>query len=373
MGLALVLALLVTTQAAQAIRTEAKQAIVVDAETGTVLYEKNARQQMAPSSMTKVMTAYIMFNALRAGQVTLDTEYTVSQKARRRGGSTMWLELGQRVSVEDLLLGLIVVSGNDAAITLAEGFAGSEAEFARIMNATARAIGMQDSNFLNASGWPDEGHLSTSWDLAILGQRLISDHPDFYSYFGRKSYKFNDIIQQNRNPVLGNEILGVDGIKTGATDAGGYGVMISAVREDRRVIIVLNGTSSKSEREQESERLTDWALRAYGNYSLFRAGQIIEHAPVWLGKEDSVPLVAKYGLRMTLPRHTYENLRAQVTYRAPLPAPVIEGDEIGTLILSGPGIDPEEIPVVAGATVESVGRLERVSTGIRYIVFGLSD
>lgn len=375
---ALALGLLVTllaifSTAAHAITTEAKQAIVVDAETGTVLYEKNARQQMAPSSMTKVMTAYVLFNALRAGQVTLDTEFVVSEKARRRGGSTMWLEQGQRVSVEELLIGLIVVSGNDAAIVLAEGFAGTEAEFAKIMNATAVAIGMLDSNFVNASGWPDEGHLSTAWDLALLGQRIISDHPDFYTYFARKSYRFNDIIQYNRNPILGDELLGVDGIKTGHTQAGGYGVMISAVREGRRVIIVLNGTTSKDTRKNEAEALTDWALRAYGNYSLFRAGQVIEHAPVWLGQESTVPLVAKYGLRMTLPRHTYDNLRAQVTYRSPIPAPVQMGDEVGTLILSGPGIDPEEIPVIAGSSVDSVGRLERVSTGIRYIVFGLSD
>ena len=169
------------------------------------------------------------------------------------------------------------------------------------------------------------------------------------------------------------EALGVDGIKTGHTNAGGYGVMISAVRDGRRVIVVLNGTTSKEDRKNEAEHLTDWALRAYGNYSLFRAGQVIEHAPVWLGQEDSVPLVAQYGLRMTLPRHTYENLRAQVNYRSPIPAPVQVGAEIGTLILSGPGIDPEEIPVIAGASVDSVGRLERVSTGIRYIVFGLAD
>lgn len=363
----------VLTPVAQGITTEAKQAIVVDAETGFVLYEKNARQQMAPSSMTKTMTAYVVFNAIKAGQLTLDTQVTVSEKARRRGGSTMWLEQGQKVSVKDLLIGLIVVSGNDAAIALAEGFAGSEPEFAKIMNATAVAIGMLDSNFVNASGWPDDGHLSTAWDLAILGQRLISDHPDFYSYFSRESFKFNDIIQNNRNPVLRDDALGVDGIKTGHTNAGGYGVMISAVRDGRRVIVVLNGTTSKEDRKNEAEHLTDWALRAYGNYSLFRAGQVIEHAPVWLGQEDSVPLVAQYGLRMTLPRHTYENLRAQVNYRSPIPAPVQVGAEIGTLILSGPGIDPEEIPVIAGASVDSVGRLERVSTGIRYIVFGLAD
>lgn len=371
--LGLLASLAVLIAPAQGITTEAKQAIVVDAETGTVLYEKNARQQMAPSSMTKTLTAYVIFNALRAQQLTLDTEFTVSEKAWRRRGSTMWLERGQKVSVKDLLIGLIVVSGNDAAIVLAEGFAGSEEEFAQIMNATAVAIGMLDSNFVNASGWPDEGHLSTAWDLAVLGQRLISDHADFYSYFSRDSFKFNDIIQNNRNPILNDEFLGVDGIKTGHTNAGGYGVMISAVRDKRRVIIVLNGTTSKADRKTEAERLTDWALRAYGNYSLFRAGQVIEHAPVWLGQEDSVPLVAQYGLRMTLPRHTYENLRAQVNYRSPIPAPVQVGQEIGTLILSGPGIDPEEIPVIAGASVDSVGRLERVSTGIRYIVFGLAD
>lgn len=372
-GLFALLALTILAPLAGAITTDAKQAIVVDAETGKVLYEKNARQQMAPSSMTKVMTAYVLFNALRAGQLSMDTIYTVSEKASSRRGSTMWLERRQKVSVQDLLIGLIVVSGNDAAIALGEGFAGTEAEFAKLMNATAVAIGMVDTNFVNASGWPDEGHYSTAWDLAILGQRLISDHPDFYSYFARKSLNFNDILQNNRNPILGDELLGVDGIKTGQTDAGGYGVMISAVRDDRRVIIVLNGATSKAERKTQAERLTDWALRAYGNHSLFRAGQVIGHAPVWLGQQDTVPLVAKYGLRMTLPRHTYENLRAQVTYRSPVPAPVNIGTELGTLILSGPGIDPQEIPVVAGASVDSVGRLERVSTGIRYIVFGLSD
>ena len=372
-GLFALLALTILAPLAGAITTDAKQAIVVDAETGKVLYEKNARQQMAPSSMTKVMTAYVLFNALRAGQLSMDTIYTVSEKASSRRGSTMWLERRQKVSVQDLLIGLIVVSGNDAAIALGEGFAGTEAEFAKLMNATAVAIGMVDTNFVNASGWPDEGHYSTAWDLAILGQRLISDHPDFYSYFARKSFNFNDILQNNRNPILGDELLGVDGIKTGQTDAGGYGVMISAVRDDRRVIIVLNGATSKAERKTQAERLTDWALRAYGNHSLFRAGQVIGHAPVWLGQQDTVPLVAKYGLRMTLPRHTYENLRAQVTYRSPVPAPVNIGTELGTLILSGPGIDPQEIPVVAGASVDSVGRLERVSTGIRYIVFGLSD
>ena len=356
-GLFALLALTILAPLAGAITTDAKQAIVVDAETGKVLYEKNARQQMAPSSMTKVMTAYVLFNALRAGQLSMDTIYTVSEKASSRRGSTMWLERRQKVSVQDLLIGLIVVSGNDAAIALGEGFAGTEAEFAKLMNATAVAIGMVDTNFVNASGWPDEGHYSTAWDLAILGQRLISDHPDFYSYFARKSFNFNDILQNNRNPILGDELLGVDGIKTGQTDAGGYGVMISAVRDDRRVIIVLNGATSKAERKTQAERLTDWALRAYGNHSLFRAGQVIGHAPVWLGQQDTVPLVAKYGLRMTLPRHTYENLRAQVTYRSPVPAPVNIGTELGTLILSGPGIDPQEIPVVAGASVDSVGLL----------------
>ncbi|MGB1157022.1 MAG: D-alanyl-D-alanine carboxypeptidase family protein [Alphaproteobacteria bacterium] len=374
LGSVLVLALLwLSAPLAQAISTDAKQAVVMDAETGTLLYEKNINQPMAPSSMTKVMTAYVLFDALRDGRLTLDTTFTVSAKARQRGGSTLWLEQGQKVSVEDLLIGLIVVSGNDAAIALAEGYAGSEAAFAQIMNDTGRAIGMINSNFVNASGWPDEGHFSTAYDLAVLGQRLISDHADFYSYFSRESFTFNDIYQLNRNPVLGNEVLGVDGIKTGHTNAGGYGIMISAIKEARRVIIVLNGMTSKAERKTESERLTDWALRAYGNYSLFRKGQIIEHAPVWLGQEDSVPLVAKYELRMTLPRQTYEKLRAQVTYRSPIPAPVKKGDEVGLLVLSGPGIDPEEIPVLAGASVDSVGRLERVATGIRYLVFGLAD
>lgn len=371
--MALGFALVGLVPTASAITTNAKQAVVVDAETGRILFQKQARQQMAPSSMTKVMTAYVLFNALRAGQLSMDTTYTVSQKAKDRLGSTMWLKKGQKVTVQELLNGLIVVSGNDAAITLAEGFAGTEENFATLMNATAVAIGMVDSNFVNASGWPDEGHVSTAWDLALLGQRLISDHPDFYSYFSRQSYTFNDIYQLNRNPLLDDDSLEVDGIKTGQTNAGGFGVMISAVQGDRRVIVVINGAVSKAERKKQAAQLTEYALRAFGNYSLFKAGQVIGHAPVWLGQQDTVPLVAKYSLRMTLMRHTYENLRAQVTYRSPVPAPVQAGDELGSVILSGPGIDPEEIPVLAGATVDSVGRLERVSTGIRYIIFGLSQ
>jgi len=368
LALVLVMAGFSLPRGALAISASAQQVVVIDVESTDILFQKNSTQPMTPSSMTKVMTAYLVFNALERGEISLSTEFEVSQKAASRGGSTMLLPKGRRVTVDDLLRGLIVASGNDVAITLAEGLAGSEAAFAERMNQTAQAIGMTDTNFVNASGWPEPGHVSTARDMARLGLRLINDHWAYYGYFGQEAIVYRGSTFRNRHPVLGK--LGVDGIKTGRTQDGGYGVMVSAASEGRRVLVVLNGAGTEAERKTDAEKLTAWALNEFSNHSLFRAGQVIAHAPVWLGTEPTIPLVAQFGLRMTLPAQAHSNLRAQVTYNSPIPAPVTAGQEVGSLIISGPGIKPHEIPVLAGVSVDSVGRLERVSTGIRYIVFG---
>ena len=368
LALALVATGFSAPRGALAISASAQQVVVIDVESTDILFQKNSTQPMTPSSMTKVMTAYLVFNALERGEISLSTEFEVSQKAASRGGSTMLLPKGRMVTVDDLLRGLIVASGNDAAITLAEGLAGSEAAFSERMNRTAQAIGMTDTNFVNASGWPEPGHVSTARDMARLGLRLINDHWAYYGYFGQEAIVYRGSTFRNRHPVLGK--LGVDGIKTGRTQDGGYGVMVSASSEGRRVLVVLNGAGSEAERKTDAEKLTAWALNEFSNHSLFRAGQVIAHAPVWLGTQPTIPLVTQFGLRMTLPAQAHSNLRAQVTYNSPIPAPVTAGQEVGSLIISGPGIKPHEIPVLAGASVDSVGRLERVSTGIRYIVFG---
>lgn len=370
--LALMFAGLTAAFPAQAITALSRQVVVIDVESRDVLWQKNSTEQMTPSSMTKVMTAYLVFSALNRGEVSLSTEFVVSERAARRGGSTMLLPAGRKVTVHDLLRGLIVASGNDAAITLAEGLAGSEERFAVLMNQTAAALGMKNTNFVNASGWPEPGHVSTALDMTQLGLRLISDHWGYYEYFTASAITYRGSTFRNRNPILGK--LGVDGIKTGRTQDGGYGVMLSAAADDgRRVLVVLNGAKNEADRKMDAENLIDWALTHFDNHSLFAAGQVIAYAPVWLGTTSHIPLVAKVEVRMTIPVQAYRSLRAQLSYNSPIPAPIQRGQEVGSLIVTGPGIKPHEVPVLAGASVDSVGRLERVSTGIRYIVFGLPE
>ena len=357
------------------IETQAQFAYIVDAQTGAVLLDKNAEQRMYPSSMTKMMTAYIILDKLQKGELKLEDQFAVSENEWRRGGaksdsSTMYLELASRPTVEQLIKGVIIQSGNDACIVLAEGLSGSEEAFAEEMNKLAQSMGMRDTHFRNATGYPDPDHYSTARDLAILAKRSIEDHPDYYKMYAEKEYTYNNIRQGNRNPLL-YKSLGVDGLKTGHTEAAGYGLVASASREGgRRITMVLNGLPSIKVRSSESERLLDWAYREFENYTLFKVGDTIDNVDVWLGNAKSVALVAGAPLTVTLPRKARREMRVTEFYDTPINAPIRKGDKLARLVITAPGIDAVELPLVAGADVERLGAFGRLGAAVSYLVFG---
>jgi D-alanyl-D-alanine carboxypeptidase (penicillin-binding protein 5/6) len=339
--------------------TQARQAILIDYDTGAVLLEKNADDRMPPSSMSKLMTMYVVFDLLKAGRLTLDQQMPVSERAWRMGGSKMFVQIGTQVSVENLARGVIVQSGNDACIVLAEGISGSEQQFAELMNETARRIGLRNSNFRNSTGWPDPEHRMTARDLALLAQRIITDHPEYYRFYNERSFRWNDITQENRNPTLAR-VPGADGLKTGHTEEAGFGLTASAMRGGRRLILVVNGLNSMRQRGEESERLLEWGFREFDNVVLFRAAETVEEVPVYLGERATVPLVAGRDLIVTLPRQWRRGIQARVRYDSPVPAPVSKGQEIGRLFVSGQGVPTMEVALIAGADVDRLGLLPRI-------------
>ncbi len=353
----------------QAIETNAKQAIVIEFDTGAILYEKASDTVMYPASMTKIMTAYLLFERLKNGSLSLEDTFRVSERAWRKGGSKMFVKVGDRVAVEDLIRGIIVQSGNDATIVVAEGIAGSEAAFAELMTEKARALGMSQTTFRNASGWPDPEHVTSARDLATLAERTIRDFPEHYHYYSELSFEYNKIKQGNRNPLLYKSI-GADGLKTGHTEASGYGLTASAKRNGRRIVVVMNGMSSVKARAAEGERMIDWAFRTWGNYALFKGGESILEAPVWLGDAETVPIVIKDSLVVTIPRKSRQKLKVAVHYEEPIPAPIAAGAPIATLVVSAPDMKKIEIPLVAGANVGQLGPIGRLGEAMRYLVWG---
>jgi D-alanyl-D-alanine carboxypeptidase (penicillin-binding protein 5/6) len=355
---------------AAALETKAREAVVMDFNTGTVLFEKNARQPMPPASMTKIMTAYILFDRLKNGELSMDDEFVVSEKAWRKGGSKMFVEVGNEIKVENLLQGMIVQSGNDASIVLAEGVAGSEGAFADIMNDYADKLNMPATNFENATGWPDADHRTSALGLARLARALIRDFPEYYDrFYDQLEFTWNDIRQYNRNPLLRRN-MGVDGLKTGYTSNAGYGLTASAERDGRRVISVVNGLERPSGRENESARLIEWAFREFRNVELFAEGETVEQAEVWLGSQPRVPLVTDRRLEMTLPADATDSMTVTVTYQAPIPAPIEAGERLATLRIEAPDIETRSIPLQAGETVPQLGPFGRIVSGVEYLVFG---
>ncbi len=339
--------------------TLARQAIMIDFDTGAVLLEKNVDERMPPASMSKLMTMYVVFEMLKTGRLRLDQMLPVSERAWRMGGSKMFVQIGSQVPVEALARGVIVQSGNDACIVLAEGISGSEQQFAELMNETARRIGLRASNFRNSTGWPDPEHRMTARDLATLARRIITDHPEYYRFYNERSFRWSDISQENRNPTLAR-VPGADGLKTGHTEEAGFGLTASAMRGGRRLILVVNGLPSMRARAEESERLLEWGFREFDNVTMFRAAETVEEAPVWLGDRPTVPLVAGRDLVLTLPRQWRRSLQARVRYEAPIPAPVAKGQELGRLVVSGQGVPEMQIPLYAGADVDRLGLLPRI-------------
>ena len=335
------------------IDTAAKFALAIDFNTGATLLDKGADMPMPPSSMTKLMTAYLVYTALKSGRLKLTDELSVSERAWKMGGSKMFVQVGNLVKVEDLIRGMIVQSGNDACIVLAEALAGSEENFAEQMTAKAREIGLTSSFFRNSTGWPDPTHRMSARDLAMLARRIIVDFPEYYHYDSEKSFKYNGIEQENRNPLVQKGTA--DGLKTGHTEEGGYGLVASALRSGRRIILVVNGLTSMRQRAEEADRLLEWCFREFENVTLFKADDVLEKAPVWLGESPTVPLITGRDLALTLPRNWRRNVQIGLRFEAPVKAPVTKGDRLGTLVVSGPGVPPTDLPLLAGADVPRLG------------------
>jgi len=333
--------------------TVARWAYIQDFTTGASLLEKQADEEMPPSSMTKLMTIYLVYERLKQGRMRLDDELPVTEKAWRMGGSKMFVQIGTTVKVEDLIHGVIVQSGNDACIVFAEAIAGSEEQFAELMNAKAKQLGLTHSFFKNCTGWPDPDQHMSARDIATLARRIIRDFPEYYHYDAEKSYKYNGIEQGNRNPMVQKGTA--DGLKTGHTEAGGYGLVASSIRNGRRIILVLNGMASMRERAEESERLMDWAFANFEDVTLFTAGDVVEHVPVWLGTEPSVPLVSGHDLVVTMPRNWRNNASVKLSYDSPIKAPVAKGDALGRLVLGGNGVPAMDVTLLAGADVPRMG------------------
>jgi D-alanyl-D-alanine carboxypeptidase (penicillin-binding protein 5/6) len=281
----------------------------------------------------------------------------------------MFVKVNTRVAVEDLLRGIIVQSGNDACIVIAEGLAGSEGEFADQMTVRGLELGLENSIFRNATGWPDPEQHMTARDVALLAKRLIHDFPDLYGYFKEKNFTYNDIRQGNRNPLLYKN-MGADGLKTGHTQESGFGLAASALRNDRRLILVVNGLSSVNKRAREAERLLDWGFSKFNSYALFSAGDTVEEVDVWLGESAKVPLVIEDGLAVTLPRKSRRDMTATVVYDGPLPAPIAAGQEIAKLVVSAPDTEAVEVPLVAGRDVKRLGLFGRLGAALSYLLWG---
>jgi serine-type D-Ala-D-Ala carboxypeptidase (penicillin-binding protein 5/6) len=351
------------------IGTLARQAFMVDPQTSTVLLFKDADKPMPPSSMAKEMTIYILFEELTAGRIKLDTKFRVSERARNMGGSRMFVELGSEVSVEELIRGMIVLSGNDACVVIAEGLSGTEESFAERMTAKARELGMTGTVYKNSSGWPAEGQYTTARDLAVLSWRTIEDFPKLYRYYSETSWSFNNIKQDNRNRLL-KTVPGTDGLKTGHTEEGGYGQTTSTIRDGRRLVLVVNGLTSMAERAQEAARLMEWGFRESTNTTVFRAGDTVVEAPVWLGALDKVPLVVSRPVQITAPTGQTVTPRVMARFDGPIAAPITKGTKLGTAALTLPDNRVIEYPLEAGVDVPRMGVIGRVTTMIQHYLFG---
>ena len=368
---------LLAADAARAFDTQAKAAYVVDLSTRTVLLSKNADQPLPPASMSKLMTLYIAFEALRDGRLRLDEKLPVSSHAMSYGGSTMFLDTTDRVAVEDLIRGIIVLSGNDACAVIAEALSpdGTEAGFARYMTQRAQQMGMTNSTFANSNGWPAAGHRMSMRDLALLATHLIEDFPNFYPLFKERKFEFDGRAPQNvnnRNPLLGLGI-GADGLKTGHTEEAGYGLVGSAMQGDRRIVFAFSGLQSAAQRAQESEAIVNWAFRQFTRKNLLNAGETIMKAQVHMGAAPTVALTTEEDLVALVPVLAGQELKAEVVYNGPIAAPVRAGDQLAELVLK-PGELPEtRVPLIAGESVPRGGFMVRVTTAIDHLLKRIGD
>ncbi len=341
-------------------QTAAPHAILIDAESGTVLFEKAADQLVPPASLAKLMTAELVFHLLDTGKIKLDDEFVISENAWRKGGapsggSAMFAAIHSRVKVEDLLRGVIIQSGNDACIALAEGIAGNEFAFAEMMTSRAREIGLTRSTFTNSTGLHDAGLNVTARELARLAQHIIRTYPDRYPIYNEREFTWNKIRQQNRNPLLAMSI-GADGLKTGYTKEAGYGLVGSALNNGLRLILAVNGFKTAKERAEESRKLLEWGFNSFSKVSIFDDGEVVGRARVWGGRQMYVALASKGPATIDLPKYpANQRLSAEIVYRAPLKPPVRKGDQVATLRISSTSSAQVEIPLYAQEDVEASG------------------
>ena len=362
-----------TSVFATEITSPAKQAHVTDFATGKVLFSKDADAPMKPASMAKIMTIFVAFQRIADGQLGMDDKFIVSEKAWKKGGSRTFLEVGKTVSVRELLYGIIVQSGNDAAIVLAEGISGTENAFADEMNFWAKKIGMKNTNFQNSTGWPDPDQTTTAADLNIMTSELIrrfpaNKYPNLYPIFAEREYTYNKISQPNRNPLIYGS-AGADGLKTGYTKESGYGLVGSAERDGQRVIMVLNGMTSMKQRSAEARRLMDLMFREFKIYRFFDKGQPVDQANVWLGNATKIDLVLDEPLHLLLSYQERRDLKLSVQWLDPVPAPILAGDQLGTLTVDING-DSRKLVLRAGHDIPVLGMFDRVSAAVKYLIFG---
>lgn len=352
-----------------AIDTKAEQAIVMDFDTNEILFEKNSSSKTPPASMTKIMTVYAAFDRLKNTDLSINNECTVSAKAYKMGGSRTFLEIDDKVSIDDLLKGIIIQSGNDASVALAECLAGTEEDFAKLMNVYAKRLGMNNTNFINSSGWPEDDHYSTVYDLAILSNAVIREFPNLYLYFADEEFTYNDIKQPNRNKLL-SSVQGADGLKTGFTKASGWGIAATAKREDRRITVVINGTNSSRSRMNESANLINWAFSQTSQKELVREGQVITQVDVWLGNKPRVNLISSRKVVSTLSFDQLQLIKSSIQYKKPLDAPILKGNSYGKLLISIEGKPNIEIDLLAEENVGTINPILKIFAALKYLIFG---
>jgi D-alanyl-D-alanine carboxypeptidase (penicillin-binding protein 5/6) len=354
-----------------AIDTKAEQAIVMDFDTNEILFEKNSNIKTPPASMTKIMTVYAAFDRLNNTDLSIENECVVSAKAYKMGGSRTFLEIDDRVSIDELLKGIIIQSGNDASIALAECLAGTEDDFAKLMNVYAKRLGMINTNFLNSSGWPEDNHYSTVYDLALLSNALIKEFPDLYLYFSDKEFTYNDIKQPNRNKLL-SSVQGADGLKTGFTRASGWGIAATAKRDNRRITTVINGTNSSRSRLNEASNLINWAFSQTSQKLLVDENQVIVEVDVWLGNKPRVNLVSSKKIVSTLSFDQIQLIKSSLEYKRPIEAPIKKGEVYGKLIIDIDGKPNIEVELIAQESVGSINPISKVFAAMKYLIFGTS-
>lgn len=359
---------------AYALETTARNVVLMDYDTGQILFAKDHQKMVPPASMSKLMTVYIIFSKLKDGSLSLDDTFTVSENAWRKGGaasggSTMFLNIGENVRVEDLIKGIIIQSGNDACIVAAENLAGSEEDFAVEMNKMARKIGLKNSSFANATGLPDPNHRMSVEDLALLARHIIKEFPGYYYLFSQKTFTHNNITQGNRNPLL-YSMPGADGLKTGHTEEAGFSLTASVKRGDRRLIEVMTGTKSNKERSEESGKIMNYGFREFDNYDVLAQGQKVADIPVWFGEQKEVGLVVAESLKLTLKKNKAADVKMTAVYDKPVKAPIKKGDKLGVVRIEIPGQPNLEVPLLADRDVAKLGFFGKISENLKYLILG---